>query len=199
MQSALQRFMSVMNSGWNISLFHYRQSGNRSSTILLGLQARLPCPEGGHRFRIAACFAIRGVNGQVQGFLHLPDDLTASTAAPCRTISLLAGFTAVTGPATRAAWHHMTFVSVHIIGVLAYTLPANRSVHELGHRTASGRLDSSVPVGCANHVHSRGCRRRTRSWRNSARRWRRWGRSTASAPCPTTRRRCLPNSFSSIQ
>ncbi len=43
-QSALQRFMSVMNSAWNISLFHYRQSGNRSSTILLGLQARLACP-----------------------------------------------------------------------------------------------------------------------------------------------------------
>jgi len=38
-QSALQRFMAVMDSSWNVSLFHYRQSGNRSSTILLGLQA----------------------------------------------------------------------------------------------------------------------------------------------------------------
>lgn len=35
---ALFKFLRVLNPVWNISLFHYRQSGNRASTILLGLQ-----------------------------------------------------------------------------------------------------------------------------------------------------------------
>jgi C-terminal regulatory domain of Threonine dehydratase len=35
---ALVKFLRVLNPVWNISLFHYRQSGNRASTILLGLQ-----------------------------------------------------------------------------------------------------------------------------------------------------------------
>lgn len=37
---ALVKFLRVLNPVWNISLFHYRQSGNRASTILLGLQVR---------------------------------------------------------------------------------------------------------------------------------------------------------------
>jgi len=37
-KGALLKFLRVLSPGWNISLFHYRQSGNRSSTILLGLQ-----------------------------------------------------------------------------------------------------------------------------------------------------------------
>ena len=44
-KGALLKFLRVLSPGWNISLFHYRQSGNRSSTILLGLQVpRLPPP-----------------------------------------------------------------------------------------------------------------------------------------------------------
>lgn len=35
------QFLRVLNPVWNISLFHYRQSGNRASTILLGLQVRI--------------------------------------------------------------------------------------------------------------------------------------------------------------
>ena len=38
---ALVKFLRVLNPVWNISLFHYRQSGNRASTILLGLQVAL--------------------------------------------------------------------------------------------------------------------------------------------------------------
>ena len=37
---ALSKFLRVLSPRWLISLFHYRQSGNRASTILLGLQAR---------------------------------------------------------------------------------------------------------------------------------------------------------------
>lgn len=37
-RGALLKFLLVLSPVWNISLFHYRQSGNRSSTILLGLQ-----------------------------------------------------------------------------------------------------------------------------------------------------------------
>ena len=38
-RGALHKFLRVLSPVWNISLFHYRQSGNRSSTILLGMQA----------------------------------------------------------------------------------------------------------------------------------------------------------------
>ena len=37
------KFLKVLSPVWLISLFHYRQSGNRASTILLGLQARFLC------------------------------------------------------------------------------------------------------------------------------------------------------------
>lgn len=43
-KGALLKFLQVLSPVWNISLFHYRQSGNRSSTILLGLQVPPPAP-----------------------------------------------------------------------------------------------------------------------------------------------------------
>ena len=35
---ALRSFLSVLVPMWNLTLFHYRKSGNRSSVILIGIQ-----------------------------------------------------------------------------------------------------------------------------------------------------------------
>ena len=43
-KGALLKFLRVLSPGWNISLFHYPQSGNRSSTILLGLHVPFLVP-----------------------------------------------------------------------------------------------------------------------------------------------------------
>lgn len=51
-RGALLKFLQVLSPLWNISLFHYRQSGNRSSTILLGLQV----PPHPARARPRMCF-----------------------------------------------------------------------------------------------------------------------------------------------
>ena len=35
---ALRAFLSVIVPTWNLTLFHYRKSGNRSTSILVGIQ-----------------------------------------------------------------------------------------------------------------------------------------------------------------
>ena len=35
---ALQNFLAVISPKWNVTLFHYRTTGNRESSVLLGLQ-----------------------------------------------------------------------------------------------------------------------------------------------------------------
>jgi threonine dehydratase len=35
---ALRQFLSVMSPKFNVTMFHYRSTGNRSSSVLLGLQ-----------------------------------------------------------------------------------------------------------------------------------------------------------------
>ena len=35
---ALRSFLSVVVPTWNLTLFHYRKSGNRSTSILVGIQ-----------------------------------------------------------------------------------------------------------------------------------------------------------------
>ncbi|KAG2485896.1 hypothetical protein HYH03_015341 [Edaphochlamys debaryana] len=35
---ALRRFLDVISPAWNVTLFHYRNSGNRESSVLLGVQ-----------------------------------------------------------------------------------------------------------------------------------------------------------------
>ncbi|PNH07340.1 Threonine dehydratase biosynthetic, chloroplastic [Tetrabaena socialis] len=35
---ALRRFLDVVSPAWNVTLFHYRNSGNRESSVLLGVQ-----------------------------------------------------------------------------------------------------------------------------------------------------------------
>lgn len=35
---ALRRFLDTINPQWNVTLFHYRNTGNRESSVLLGLQ-----------------------------------------------------------------------------------------------------------------------------------------------------------------
>ncbi|KAK9829226.1 hypothetical protein WJX72_004603 [[Myrmecia] bisecta] len=35
---ALRRFLEVISPAWNVTLFHYRETGNRTSTVLVGLQ-----------------------------------------------------------------------------------------------------------------------------------------------------------------
>jgi hypothetical protein len=37
---ALRRFLDVVSPAWNVTLFHYRNSGNRESSVLLGVQVR---------------------------------------------------------------------------------------------------------------------------------------------------------------
>lgn len=37
-QGALHAFLRVVSPTWNVTLFHYRKSGNRESSVLLGLQ-----------------------------------------------------------------------------------------------------------------------------------------------------------------
>ncbi len=66
-KGALLKFLQVLSPVWNISLFHYRQSGNRSSTILLGLQVPPPAPSPPftitrqhlHRLRAQSCTQVR--------------------------------------------------------------------------------------------------------------------------------------------
>ena len=38
---ALQNFLAAICPTWNVTLFHYRTTGNRESSVLLGLQVRL--------------------------------------------------------------------------------------------------------------------------------------------------------------
>ena len=35
---ALRQFLEVLGSEWNVTLFHYRQTGNTTSYVLLGIQ-----------------------------------------------------------------------------------------------------------------------------------------------------------------
>jgi threonine dehydratase len=35
---ALIRFLNMVCTRWNITLFHYRNTGNRESSVLMGLQ-----------------------------------------------------------------------------------------------------------------------------------------------------------------
>lgn len=35
---ALRRFLDVLSQEWNVTLFHYRNTGNRESYVMLGLQ-----------------------------------------------------------------------------------------------------------------------------------------------------------------
>ncbi len=35
---ALRQFLDAVSPTWNITLFHYRNTGNQSSTVLLGMQ-----------------------------------------------------------------------------------------------------------------------------------------------------------------
>lgn len=37
---ALSRFLSTVSPTWNVTLFHYRNTGNRESSVLLGVQVR---------------------------------------------------------------------------------------------------------------------------------------------------------------
>lgn len=43
---ALKQFLDAVSPTWNITLFHYRNTGNQSSTVLLGMQV----PPGDARF-----------------------------------------------------------------------------------------------------------------------------------------------------
>ena len=43
-QGALHAFLRAISPTWNVTLFHYRKSGNRESSVLLGLQ--LPASDG---------------------------------------------------------------------------------------------------------------------------------------------------------
>lgn len=47
---ALARFLGVLDPAWNVTLFHYRQSGNNTSYVLLGIQVP---PEADADFRRA--------------------------------------------------------------------------------------------------------------------------------------------------
>ena len=47
---ALRSFLGVFVPTWNFTLFHYRKSGNRSTSILLGIQVP---PETEHDFAAA--------------------------------------------------------------------------------------------------------------------------------------------------
>ena len=42
---ALRQFLDAVSPTWNITLFHYRNTGNRESSVLLGVQVGpMPCP-----------------------------------------------------------------------------------------------------------------------------------------------------------
>ncbi|GFH28591.1 threonine deaminase [Haematococcus lacustris] len=47
---ALSRFLSAVSPTWNITLFHYRNTGNRESSVLLGVQVS---PEDAQHFAAA--------------------------------------------------------------------------------------------------------------------------------------------------
>lgn len=40
---ALRRFLDAVSPTWNVTLFHYRSTGNRTTTVLVGLQVGLLC------------------------------------------------------------------------------------------------------------------------------------------------------------
>jgi threonine dehydratase len=35
---ALRRFLGALSADWNVTLFHYRNTGNRESYVMLGMQ-----------------------------------------------------------------------------------------------------------------------------------------------------------------
>ncbi len=37
-RGALRRFLQVISPCWNVTLFHYRNTGNRESKVLMGVQ-----------------------------------------------------------------------------------------------------------------------------------------------------------------
>jgi hypothetical protein len=47
---ALRHFLTVLSPAWNVTLFHYRQTGNSTSYVLMGIQVR-------------ACVCVRGWGG----------------------------------------------------------------------------------------------------------------------------------------
>lgn len=47
---ALAQFLEALGSEWNVTLFHYRQTGNSTSYVLLGIQVP---PDGEARFKSA--------------------------------------------------------------------------------------------------------------------------------------------------
>jgi hypothetical protein len=46
---ALRHFLEVLSPSWNVTLFHYRQTGNSTSYVLLGIQVRRAARGGGGR------------------------------------------------------------------------------------------------------------------------------------------------------
>ncbi|GFR47671.1 hypothetical protein Agub_g9415 [Astrephomene gubernaculifera] len=64
---ALRRFLDVVSPAWNVTLFHYRTSGNRESSVLLGVQ--VPAYDEG-RFT-AALNALRCDSGEGFSFSEL--------------------------------------------------------------------------------------------------------------------------------
>lgn len=47
---ALRRFLEALSPEWNVTLFHYRNTGNRESYVMLGLQV---APEQSKAFKKA--------------------------------------------------------------------------------------------------------------------------------------------------
>lgn len=45
---ALAAFLAAISPTWNVTLFHYRNTGNRESSVLLGCQVRQCAAGGGH-------------------------------------------------------------------------------------------------------------------------------------------------------
>ncbi|EFJ50484.1 hypothetical protein VOLCADRAFT_88879 [Volvox carteri f. nagariensis] len=64
---ALRRFLDVVSPAWNATLFHYRNSGNRESSVLLGVQVPSYDEE---RFQ-AALSSLRGAGEEGFAFKEL--------------------------------------------------------------------------------------------------------------------------------
>ncbi|EFJ50298.1 hypothetical protein VOLCADRAFT_88765 [Volvox carteri f. nagariensis] len=68
---ALRRFLDVVSPAWNVTLFHYRNSGNRESSVLLGVQVPSYDEE---RFQ-AALSSLRGAGEEGFAFKELPREV----------------------------------------------------------------------------------------------------------------------------
>ncbi|EFJ49507.1 hypothetical protein VOLCADRAFT_89774 [Volvox carteri f. nagariensis] len=65
---ALRRFLDVVSPVWNVTLFHYRSSGNRESSVLLGVQV----PSYDEKRFQAALSSLRGAGEEGFAFKELP-------------------------------------------------------------------------------------------------------------------------------